>query len=700
MDPATGRTPAEGGPGGPDVPPDARPPDPSRRWARTEGLLFLEILAVASFAFTRPVLDVFGRDPGTFIAAGAGAATIVVFALTVTLLPALGAWAAAALTRLAGPPARRVAQVAVLGGILALYAHTEISRTTGWPRLPAWGVGLALGGAFAALYLRFDATRTFLRYASAGSVVFLVLFLVGSPVSSLLRPSDPTTAHAAGARTPVLWIVFDELPTDSLLDGHGRIDTGLFPHFAALARDATWYRNNTTVSAFTQRAVPAILTGRYPRGDADPTAAGHPHNAFTLLGSGHRVHALEPLTRLCPPDVCGTATAPLARTTRALLDEAWRVWRKRASGAGVDTGPDAFEVDDAVLAGTRDAGFRRFLGGMGGPPGPDGSGSARAPFDFAHLVLPHTPLEYLPDGRRYDQERDGFGLGGWPTPDGARAGRQRHLLQVQLADRYLGEMIRKLRRAGTYDDTLIVVTADHGASYRPREKMRGFAPTNLVDVAFSPLLVKAPRQEQGRIDDRNAETIDILPTVADLLGVKLPWPVDGIPLDGPARRTDTKRVALTVYDRVEANRGPFHTFDGTGPFEELLRSPAAAPSGPAAWRVFRLGPYGSLVGRPVADLTTGAPSALEGRVVSRTEYDPRSDRIPAYVRAHVSAEGALVAIAVNGRIGAWLHSITPFREANVWGITPPQLWRRGANEIRLFEVTGPPDRPVLHPVVG
>lgn len=662
-------------------------------WARTEGSYFLEILAVSGFAFAQPVLDVFGRDPATFIAAGAGRAGIVAFALTVILLPAGASWAVAALTRPAGPAVRHAAQVGVLGGWLLVFAHTEITRATGWPRPAGWGASLTLALGFAALYLRVAPTRTFLRFASAGSAVFLVLFLAASPVASLLRPSATSSAPAPrGDGAPVLWVVFDELPTASLLDGKGAIDAQLFPHFAALARDATWYRNNTTVSAFTEWAVPALLTGLYPAdGDVPPTVDHHPRSAFTLLGN-RPVNALEPLTRLCPVSVCGSApTGSVAHTTRTLLRQAWRVWRDRA--AGLEAGAsDAFEVDKDLVLRSRGEDFRHFADRVASEP------RRPAPFDFAHVVLPHTPLEFLPNGKRYDQERDGFFFG-WLTPDAARIGRQRHLLQVQLADRCLGELMAALRRKGTYAETLIVVTSDHGAAFRAHEKMRGFTRETLTDVAFSPLLIKAPHQARGTIDDRNSETIDVLPTVADLLGLDLPWRVDGTSLAGRRRLPPTKQLAITDHDRIRPDRGHIYSFDGTRAFETLLRSPAAGPPGPATLRIFRSGRFGSLVARDVAGLAAGPPSRLEGRMISRSPvYDASSDRAPVYVRAHVAAEGALVAIALNGRLGAWMHSVKPNRRANVWGIVPEELLRPGRNDVRLYEITGPVARPTLHAI--
>ena len=66
--------------------------------------------------------------------------------------------------------------------------------------------------------------------------------------------------------------------------GAGRIGARRFPPFASLARDATWYRNATTVTDHTSRAVPAILSGERSDNDKLPVTSDYPDNLFTLLG--------------------------------------------------------------------------------------------------------------------------------------------------------------------------------------------------------------------------------------------------------------------------------------------------------------------------------------------------------------------------------------------------------------------------------
>ena len=113
---------------------------------------------------------------------------------------------------------------------------------------------------------------------------------------------------------------------------------------------------------------------------------------------------------------------------------------------------------------------------------------------------------------------------------------QQHLTQVGYVDGVIGELIARLEEAGLYDDTMIIVLADHGITVRPGIPHRRVVTEETVgDIAAIPLFIKRPHQEQGGIDDYRAETVDVLPTIADVLGIDLPWTTDGTSLFGDDR---------------------------------------------------------------------------------------------------------------------------------------------------------------------
>ena len=109
------------------------------------------------------------------------------------------------------------------------------------------------------------------------------------------------------------------------------------------------------------------------------------------------------------------------------------------------------------------------------------------------------------------------------APDYADALHQRHLLQVGFVDTLVGRLVARLRELGIYDRTLLIVTADHGASYREGMPRRNATERNLADIVRVPLFIKRPGQKAGAVVDGVAESVDILPTIADVWACACPF---------------------------------------------------------------------------------------------------------------------------------------------------------------------------------
>ena len=148
---------------------------------------------------------------------------------------------------------------------------------------------------------------------------------------------------------------------------------------------------------------------------------------------------------------------------------------------------------------------------------------------FLHLLLPHSSWRYLPSGLTYPFPRllgKGWVTDSWPV----EVAHQRHMLQLAYTDRLLGTLIEQMEATGLWDDALVVVTADHGNSFVPGTKGRVLEtrPEVEADLAWVPVFIKEPGQSQGATSDANWEHVDLLPTMADALGVTVPFKVDGI----------------------------------------------------------------------------------------------------------------------------------------------------------------------------
>jgi hypothetical protein len=384
--------------------------------------------------------------------------------------------------------------VASLVGIIVLPALKQIGGVTG----PALVVAAAiLGAAVAVGYMRFRPLRMFLTVLSPALLLFPGLFLFNSPVFKVISEGEDAKAVYAevDATAPVIFVVFDELEVMSLMDEHRQIDAIRYPNFAALAQDATWFRNATTVGENTVYAIPAILAGNYPDAALLPTAADHPHNLFTLLGGSYDLKVAGTITQLCPARFCRRSRESLARRMNSLLSDVSIVYlhillpqdlRARLPSITqnwMDFLANAAQVKDERsrllaqkrlfwflmehLKKDRSQVFMEFVNAIDSTEGPT--------LYFLHILLPHPPYIYLPSGRRY---RTDIGLAGlvaekWSADESAVIqGYQRHLLQVGFVDTLLGKLLARLKAVNLYDRSLIVITSDHGASFRPNDFKR------------------------------------------------------------------------------------------------------------------------------------------------------------------------------------------------------------------------------------
>jgi hypothetical protein len=660
--------------------------------AAEETRYFVQILAAASFVFAQPILDVFGASPETFLGASASRNDMILFALIWVLVPAGVIWFACALTRLLGRRVRSLVHSAAIGALAGVFCVEVLVRNSELSGQVIVVVAAVVATLAAVAQRRLAAMGMFLTYAVIAPLIFLGLFFLSSPSGELVRTDDIKIASSTGGGAPILFVVFDELPTELLLDGDRNIDAALFPNLAAFADDSTWYRNNTTNATTTRVAVPTIMTGKFPTEDRVPTSQSYPESIFTLLGGSYEMHVQEPITAVCPPNLCVRGEGG---GLRALLRRSREIWFQRLEREGEQQQiQDPFRIDDGILNASRLDLTRQFTTGVAAAPGPR--------LDFAHVLLPHQQWELLPSDKSYDVEMDGLIFLHWHDADAGAVARVRSLLQLQLADKLLGEMLGKLRALGTYDDALVVVTADHGVSFQGETPVRAMTEENRHDIAFAPLLIKAPRQTEGRIDERNAQAIDVVPTIADLLDLEVPWELDGVSLAGPDQRPGSeKRILLHDYDEIDPGPDGTITLDASELYPKVLAGAPVAPGDPAdPLRVYRFGVHGGLLGRAVDDIGVGDAAGPGGTIHGADrEYDPAGASAPVYVRARVDTTAPLpVALAVNGRVAAWSHTHEAFGDPNVWFMIPEPLLRPGRNELRMYLIEGDGDATVLRPI--
>ncbi|MDQ3708571.1 MAG: sulfatase-like hydrolase/transferase, partial [Actinomycetota bacterium] len=655
---------------------DAEPAGLPARFTAMRSLdVVATLLLLFALALGQPLLDVLGRNAEFFVAREARVGEILALAAILTLgipllLTAL-ALAVGALHPRAGAVLHAVLLV-VLGAAWSLQLLERIAagRSVSGALLLAAAtlVGVVVCGAlFASLQLR--------SVARVGLVVPLLvagLFLLASPVSRIVIPASAEVAQEGIADpVPIVMVVFDEFPVASLLDRSGDIDAKAYPNFARLAREATWFRNATTVDISTDHAVPAILDGRYSRGDNLPVLRDHPRNLFTLLGDQYAIHSWEPITQLCPAKLC-----PDQSDAGSL---GW--WRSTAYDLSVISGHVLLPPDLTRQLPAIDQGWSGFAGRQPAGTDPRCAGqlarcgslnapvawadrrqpeseafldslddpSSRPTLHFLHTLFPHQPWQYLPSGQQYTSSIQTPGLfrGEWEADDWlVTQGYQRHLLQVGAADRFIGRLRRRLQSARLYNEALVVITADHGASFRSGQPFRSLRSDNFGSLGAVPLFIKPPGAARGGVDDRPVESVDLLPTIAEVLdepALARDSPGASL-LSGPGPRRDHKRVrALGVGFRFPA--------DGAALRSVVARKFALFGSDNGSVDPYHVAPEGTagLLGRRV------------GRVGDAQGVTVRLDDPQRY--ASVDPTAAVVPNLVTGRLAGDVGATGPARVA-------------------------------------
>ncbi len=89
---------------------------------------------------------------------------------------------------------------------------------------------------------------------------------------------------------------------------------------------------------------------------------------------------------------------------------------------------------------------------------------------------------------------------------------------VHYADSLLGQVFDLMKEQGIYEDTAILLSSDHGENLG---ELGIYAEHGTADeiTCRLPLLIKWPGCQKGQVDDGFHYSLDLLPTVADLLGV-------------------------------------------------------------------------------------------------------------------------------------------------------------------------------------
>ncbi len=132
--------------------------------------------------------------------------------------------------------------------------------------------------------------------------------------------------------------------------------------------------------------------------------------------------------------------------------------------------------------------------------------------------------------------------------------------EIAYMDIYVGKIISDLQSRGVLDDTLLVVVGDHGEAFGEHQE-HGHPIFCYRENIQVPLILRYPRRiAKGKTVEEPVDLTDIMPTVLQLLGLKVPATVQGRSLLPLLKKSSTSMERTfyfeSMYGREEMNWAP------------------------------------------------------------------------------------------------------------------------------------------------
>lgn len=376
-----------------------------------------------------------------------------------------------------------------------------------------------------------------------------------------------TCAAHADSHPNVLFIAIDDLRNDlgALGVAHART-----PQLDAFAKSARLFSHHYVQVPTCGASRCALIRGRYPGSAAQISnngikAASAEWAAESLPGvfknAGYQTLALGKITHY-PGNLTGKHWAEPPEEISGVWDRAWipdgpwktpeAIMHGYANGAARQPGksppleafygpdeayPDAWVAADAVTTLQELA-------------------KANRPFFFGvGFFKPHLPFAApkkwhdLHQGKVPDLPADAAAKPGWPSgwhgsgefrgnyghenqrdpatdPAYARRLREAYAASVSYMDAQVGRVLSALAESGLADSTVVVIWSDHGFLLGEHAIWGKHC---LYEHALrSPMMIRHPGMKApGAVSDALVETVDLLPTLVDLCGLKTPADLDG-----------------------------------------------------------------------------------------------------------------------------------------------------------------------------
>ena len=429
------------------------------------------------------------------------------------------------------------------------------------------------------------------RVAAAGTRSLGTIALVLAGATALLwLAAGGSESRASGGRPPdVILIVVDALRPDHLgTYGYSRPTS---PNIDELAEQGLQFETAISQSTLTKTSIASLFTGLNP----------HRHGVY----SGHRLTD----GRLYS-DTLADSLPTLASELRAngYITAAWLQQSQLKAASGYGRGFLFYNENSRDIATIN----RRFLSWM------RRIGRSAPVFAYLHYIDLHDPYRPAPpyetlygetanvraklDESRWKKTLESIQTGLVElTPTDVDELVNLYDGQLTFIDEHLGRLFASLRDMGDFDDTLIILTSDHGDGFMEH----GFISHSVKpydELIKVPLIVRLPGAElAGKRIARQVRLIDVMPSILDWTDSALPDGLDGQSLGGSIEAGQVEPLAISEVEMrgdggyeyfasirsrdfkvIGNSEGPLELYDlDSDPGEKLnlLPETTSAPSG-------------------------------------------------------------------------------------------------------------------------
>ena len=338
---------------------------------------------------------------------------------------------------------------------------------------------------------------------------------------------EPAEGQAPSPGPSIVLITIDTLRVDHLgCYGYPR-DTS--PVIDSIAARGVRFEDVLAQSSWTLPSMVSMMTGRYVLSPVGGVPAAETTLAEELRRAGYHTAAFV------TNDLVGHKEG---------FDRGFDTYR-----VGLEVAPPGLDLEDPTLG----------MSGVQTDVALDWlEGSADEPFlVYMHYMEPHAPYG-PPEGAHHFAADD-------RPPEPARDARHERALQedpelrasaeaersamgetvdlydsdVRYADASIGRLLEGLERLGKLQDTIVVVTADHGEGLFERRRadvhidrevagdprrltdtfLRGHSENLHAELVKAPLILMGPGIARGAVVEETVANVDVLPTVLDLVGL-------------------------------------------------------------------------------------------------------------------------------------------------------------------------------------